>query len=299
MGQSFGGFCITTYLSFHPEGVREAFVFGGLPPSVNGPDPVYSRLYKRVEQRNKAYYAKYPEDIDRVKRIVKLLSRFGDETVRVQGGEGYMSARRFLGQGILFGKHAGIDQVHELVLRADTDLTQFGHITRPTVMAIEGNEGFDSNVIYALLHQPLYCSGPGIASNWSAERILSENPSFLLEKSLPSTNPVLFTGEMIYPFMFDSFAELKKLKTVGEILARADDWPELYDWDQLAKNEVPVYAAVYYDDMYVDFDLSMETARKIKSCKTFVTNAMYHNALRSKAEEVVKAVWALREDVID
>ena len=27
MGQSFGGFCILTYLSFYPEGLREAFLF--------------------------------------------------------------------------------------------------------------------------------------------------------------------------------------------------------------------------------------------------------------------------------
>lgn len=28
-----------------PEGLKEAFIFGGLPPLVNGPDPVYSRTY--------------------------------------------------------------------------------------------------------------------------------------------------------------------------------------------------------------------------------------------------------------
>lgn len=105
MGQSFGGFCCTTYLSFYPEGVKEAFLFGGLPPARDGPDDVYKALYKRVIDRNEKYYQKYPEDVERVKRIVKLLGRFGEETVRVQGGEGYMSPRRFLQLGILFGKH--------------------------------------------------------------------------------------------------------------------------------------------------------------------------------------------------
>lgn len=105
LGQSFGGFCCTTYLSFYPEGVKEAFMFGGLPPARDNPDDVYEKLYKRVKQRNIEYYQKYPEDVKRVKRIVELLGRFGDETVRVQGGEGFMSARRFLGLGILFGKH--------------------------------------------------------------------------------------------------------------------------------------------------------------------------------------------------
>lgn len=187
----------------------------------------------------------------------------------------------------------GLDQVHDLVLMADTDLTQFGHITRPTIMALEAQESFDSNVIYALLHEPIYCSGQ--ASNWSAERLRDAHPQF----NVDAEGPLFFTGEMIYPFMFDSFAELKKLKVVGEALAKTDDWPELYNWEQLAKNEVPMYAAVYYDDMYVDFDLSMETASKIKGCKTFVTNAMYHNAIRAKTDEVIKGVWALRDDVID
>lgn len=105
IGQSFGGFCCTTYLSFYPEALKEAFIFGGLPPLTGGPDQVYDRLYPRLEKRNEQYYAKYPEDIERVRRIVKFLSRFGDETVRVQGGEGHLSAARFLQLGISFGAH--------------------------------------------------------------------------------------------------------------------------------------------------------------------------------------------------
>lgn len=198
IGQSFGGFCCTTYLSFHPEGLKEAFMFGGLPPLRNNADEVYERLYARVRQRNEQYYAKYPEDVGRVKRIVKLLSRFGDETVRVQGGEGYMSARRFLQLGIYFGKHGGFDDVHNLVLRADTDLTQFGHLTRPVVIALEQAQSWDTNVIYALLHEPLYCQGESEPSNWSAQRLLEKFPEFDV-KRMDGDDPVYFTGEMIYP----------------------------------------------------------------------------------------------------
>lgn len=296
MGQSFGGFCSTTYLSFYPEGLKEAFLFGGLPPLRDNADEVYEKLYARVKLRNEAYYDKYPEDVARVKRIVKLLTRFGDTTVRVQGGEGYLSARRFLQLGIYFGKHGGFDDVHSLVLRADTDLSQFGHLTRPTVLALEHAQSWDTNVIYALLHEPLYCQGE--ASNWSAERLLEKFPAFSLA-NVDKNDPVFFTGEMIYPFMFDCYPELTKLKTVGHMLAEAKDWPKLYDIEQLKKNEVPTYAAVYVDDMYVDFDLSMETARTIKGCKPFVTNMMYHNGISAKTDEVLKEIFALRDDVID
>jgi pimeloyl-ACP methyl ester carboxylesterase len=296
MGQSFGGFCCTTYLSFYPEGVKEAFLFGGLPPLRDNADDVYERLYERVKQRNEAYYAKYPEDIARVHRIIKLLSRFGDSTVRVQGGEGSISARRFLQLGIYFGKHGGLDDVHEFVLRADTDLSQFGHLTRPTVLALENAQSWDTNVIYALLHEPLYCQGE--ASSWSAERLLENYPEFSLS-NVDSDKPVYFTGEMIYPFMFECYPELKKLKIVGDILAGENDWPRLYDVEQLRKNQVPTYAAVYHDDMYVDFDLSMETAKTIKGCKPFVTNSMYHNAISAKMNDVLKEIFARRDDVID
>lgn len=191
LGQSFGGFCITTYLSFYPEGVKEAFLFGGLPPLRNNPDEVYERLYERVKQRNESYYKKYPEDIARVHRIIKLLTRFGDTTVRVQGGEGFLSARRFLQLGIGFGRHGGLGDVHELVLRADTDLSQFGHLTRPTVLAVEATQSWDSNVIYALLHEPIYSQGE--ASNWSAERLLQKYPEFSL-RNIDDGKPVYFTG---------------------------------------------------------------------------------------------------------
>lgn len=99
--------------------------------------------------------------------------------------------------------------------------------------------------------------------------------------------------------MFDVYPELAKMKAVGEALAQEAEWPNLYDEEQLRKNEVPVYAAVYVDDMYVDYDLSMETARTIKGCKTFVTNTMYHNAIRAKSDEVLKQVFAMRDDVMD
>jgi hypothetical protein len=99
--------------------------------------------------------------------------------------------------------------------------------------------------------------------------------------------------------MCDDYFELTKLKEQANIVAKMDDWPVLYDEEQLAKNEVPVYAAVYIDDMYVDYGFSMDTAKKLKGCKTFITNMMYHDAVRSRMEEVTKNVFALRDDSID
>jgi proline iminopeptidase len=99
--------------------------------------------------------------------------------------------------------------------------------------------------------------------------------------------------------MFDSYDELNKIKNAADILAMTNDWPALYDEAKLAKNEVPVYAATYVEDMYVHYDYATNTAAKIKGIKQFITNVMYHNALRSKTDELMQQLFALREDTID
>jgi hypothetical protein len=58
-------------------------------------------------------------------------------------------------------------------------------------------------------------------------------------------------GEMIFPFQFDTMPELESLRSVADIIAQYSGWPELYDEWQLARNEVPLYATTYVDDMYV------------------------------------------------
>ncbi|PNS21336.1 hypothetical protein CAC42_1115 [Sphaceloma murrayae] len=295
-GQSFGGFISITYLSFYPEGLRESFIFGGLMPLVQDPDEVYRRLYKLLALRNKVYYQKYPEDVGRVKKVVGFLDGMSGGKVRLPSG-GKLTGRLFLKLGLGFGMHGGIDSVHSLVLQATNDLNLFGHLTRNTLSKIESSLGWEDNMIYSILHESIYTNGK--ASKWSAHRVMeNEYPDFSL-KRLDSSEPLYFTGEMVYPWLFDDCAELAKVKDVAEKIAADDDWPPLYDLEQLANNKVPVYAAAYVQDMYVDIAFSLETAAAIKNCNVFTTNVMYHNAIREKRKEVMDQLFALRDDVID
>ncbi len=60
LGQSFGGFCVLAYLSIAPDGLREAFFTGGLPPLSRPIDEIYARTYARVLERNRRFYASFP-----------------------------------------------------------------------------------------------------------------------------------------------------------------------------------------------------------------------------------------------
>ena len=131
-----------------------------------------------------------------------------------------------------------------------------------------------------MLHEACYTQG--FSSRWSAERVRGEYPEF----DVRSGERVLFTGEMIYPWMFEEISLLKPFAGAAEILARKEDWPHLYDPSVLEANRVPAAAAVYTNDMYVEREYSLETARSIRGLRPWVTDELEHNGLRSDGPRV-------------
>ena len=74
LGQSFGGFCTVTYLSFAPYGLREAFITGGLPGLSVTADDVYRRTYRTVTDKNRAHYERYPDDVAQAALVAQYLA---------------------------------------------------------------------------------------------------------------------------------------------------------------------------------------------------------------------------------
>jgi hypothetical protein len=107
-------------------------------------------------------------------------------------------------------------------------------------------------------------------------------------------DPLLFTGEMFYRWMFDEVRALRPFRGAAELLAAYDDWGPLYDPDRLAANEVPVLAAVYHDDMYVDAGLQLDTARRVGNVRTWVTNEFEHDGLRKDGPRVLGRLMDMR-----
>jgi hypothetical protein len=140
---------------------------------------------------------------------------------------------------------------------------------------------YEASPIFSLLQEALYCEGR--SSNWSAARIRNEFPEF----EPLSGETVLFTGEMSFPWMFDVFPRLAPLREVAELLAVRQDWPVLYDESVLAANKVPIVAAVYAEDMYVERKFSEAVAEKVPNLHIWLTDEWDHNALRSDDEAVV------------
>ncbi|MEM7029684.1 MAG: alpha/beta fold hydrolase, partial [Chloroflexota bacterium] len=114
LGQSYGGFCITHYLSAAPEGLREVFFTGGLPPICQSIDQVYQATYQRVIDKNAAYCDRYPDDMELAQLIVTYLAK---NDVHLPSGD-RLSPQRFQQLGLAFGGTGGFEQVHYLLEEA-------------------------------------------------------------------------------------------------------------------------------------------------------------------------------------
>ncbi|XP_006461414.1 hypothetical protein AGABI2DRAFT_185664 [Agaricus bisporus var. bisporus H97] len=289
LGQSFGGFCAITYLSFFSEGIKEVFTCGGLAPLVEEPDAVYTAIVPRVIKRNKIYYEKYPRDVQRVRNIMNYLET--NNVVLPNGGK--LTPQRWQQLGFDFGMTGGIDRVHQLVFRASRELETIGKIGYKTLQSVEHSQAFDGNPLFAIIHEAIYCQGR--ASRWSAERVVSQHTQFLWShvKDLGANEPIYFTGEMMFSSMFDDYAHLRPWKRAAHLLAQDSTWTPIYDLKQLSENKVKVTSATYYDDMYVDFNFAQDTAAKIKGTEQYITNQLFHDGVRAESKDVLKHLFAL------
>jgi pimeloyl-ACP methyl ester carboxylesterase len=263
LGQSFGGFCVTTYLSLAPEGLREAFITGGLPALGPHIDDVYRATYARTQERTRRYYARYPGDRARVR---DLHERLAAEDVRLPSGD-RLTSRRLRQLGSLLGMSDGAERLHA-ILELPSGSPGFLH-------DVEGALAFARNPLYAILHEASWADGG--ATRWSAERTLPAGYE---------QEPELFTGEHVYPWMFEEYDALAPLREAAELLAE-HEWPRLYDPERLAANEVPAAAAIYADDMYVERAFSEQTAAQVRGLRPWLTSEYEHNGLRVDGERIL------------
>jgi pimeloyl-ACP methyl ester carboxylesterase len=293
LGQSFGGFCTLTYLSLAPEGLSTALITGGLPSLDAHADDVYRAAYPRIERKVAAHYARYPQDVERARRIADHL--LTNDVVLPNGHR--LTAEGFQSLGILLGTGDGTHRLHHLLEGAFVRTPGGPALSDAFREQVQGQLSYASHPLYALVHEAIYAQDERPTA-WAAERVRAEFPRFDAAKALASDEPLLFTGETVHPWMFDCDPALRPLRETAELLAARTDWRPLYDPARLAANEVPVAAAVYHDDMYVDTAHSLATARAIRGLRTWVTDEFEHDGVRAAGPRVLDRLLALARNEV-
>ncbi|MFF3327514.1 alpha/beta fold hydrolase [Streptomyces sp. NPDC002889] len=288
LGQSFGGFCATHYLVAAPEGLRTVLIAGGLPSLDAHADDVYRAAYPRIQRKVEAHYDRYPQDVERARRIAVHLA----EHKTVLPGGYVLTPEAFQSLGILLGGEEGTHRLHYLLEDAFVRTGSGHQLSDAFQESVHATLSFAGHPLYALLHEAIYAQG-GRPTGWAAERVRAEFPQFDAAAALSGDGPLLFTGETIHPWHFEVDPALRPLGESAEILAARTDWAPLYDPAPLAANQVPVAAAVYHDDMYVDTAHSLQTARAVRGLRTWVTDEYEHDGVRAGGPRVLDRLLSL------
>ena len=277
LGQSFGGFCAVHYLSFYPDSLEKVFITGGLPPLDAHCDDIYRSTYKRVIFKNKVFFNTFPKAQLNARSIANHLIK---NKVYLPNGD-LLTVKRFQQLGLSLGFSDGMATLNYLFENAFINK----ELSYGFLKSFMSHQTFDTNPIFTVLHEACYAQN--FSTKWSAMRVLDEFSEFNPNEE----NQLLFTGEMLYPWMLDIYKNLKPFKGAANILANKDDWTELYDKNKLKLNKVPVFAAVYENDMYVDRNYSIETAESIGNIKVWETNKYEHNGLRSDGDYILSKLF--------
>jgi len=272
LGQSYGGFVTLTYLSQAPEGLVECFVTGGLPSPSALTREVYEHTLTTTVATNATYFSTWPQDRAVLRRILDLLATRDEHLPNAVA----LTPRLFQTIGDLLGFRNGQSQLHVMLADAfapssgpgDADL-----LTDVFLGEIARQVSFADDPLYAVLHESIYAQGE--ATNWAAAAVLAERP----ELAVDAAEPCLL-GEVIQPFLFDEDPALRPFAEVARILAERSDWPRLYDLDRLARNEVPVYAAVYQHDLFVPSSLSLRAVGEVGNVHAWLTPDYLHDGIR-------------------
>ncbi|WP_420082278.1 alpha/beta fold hydrolase [Streptomyces sp. JL4002] len=292
LGQSFGGFCTVRYLSSAPEGLAAALITGGLPSLTATADEVYRAACPRIEGKNTTHYGRYPMDVERARRIAAHLA---ERPAELPGGH-VLTVEAFQSLGILLGGGDGSHELHYLLEDAFVPTPAGPALSDAFLESARSLLSFAGHPLYALLHEAIYAQDPAAPTAWAADRVLAEHPRFDARKALAGDDPLLFTGETIHPWHFTTDPALAPLRETADLLAARTGWEPLYDPRRLAANEVPVAAAVYHDDMYVDAGHSLQTARSIRGLRTWVTDEFEHDGLRAGGPRVLDRLLSLVRD---
>lgn len=285
LGQSYGGFLTLCNLSTFPDGVAAAFTCGGIPHVPACAAEVYAHTFPRMVQKTEGWYKRYPKDQERMSLLADVAAA---QDIKLPDGSP-LSVRRLqlLGGGL--GMKPAPERLHVLL---DTAFNE-GDGSAESALAAAGGDsskvslslGFLYNVmnqtatpanpLYWTLQEFIYADGElAEPIRWAAAHEAASRPEFD-----PAARPLMMFGEAMFPWMFEEDPALKPFAAAMDVLMEDTRFGGLYDTDRLAANTVPLQAAVYFDDLYVDATLQLDTLSRVGASHAWVTNEFEHDGL--------------------
>ena len=286
LGQSYGGFINTAYLSTAPEGLASVMITAGLPSVTEHAIETYRKTWPLTHKRNRQMYETFPGLAERTWDVAVHLESHDEHLVT---GE-RLTPERMRMLGIILGYSYGPQSLHFLFEDPFTTVRGTKKLTSRFLIQASQQLSFSSNPLYGILHESIYGGTSGGPTGWAAHRARAEFPQFAIPGTADSPysserearragEDMLFSGEHVFPWQMTQDPALAPVADAINIVA-GRHFPSLYDLEVLAENTVPATGWVYWDDMFVPAALSLDTAERIKGFKPLITNDYHHDGLR-------------------
>ncbi len=242
LGQSFGGFTSLTYLSIAPEGLAEALITGGLSPIGRPVDDIYGATYVRRARGEPALLRPLP-------------GRPGARPRDPPAARGARTSgsRRATGSPPAGSASWACGWATAPASSSSTTCSSCPFGSPAFLHDVEEAVRWARNPIYATLHESSYADG--VADPLVGRTACCPTRSRSERGASPPSTSSRGCGR--------TTAGCARTARPRELLAE-HPWPRLYDADRLRRNEVPVAATIYVDDVYVERAFAEETAAAVR-----------------------------------
>lgn len=273
LGNSFGAACASSYLSYFPSGLRRVHLAGAVPEPKMDVDAFNRLTFQLLAQRQRQLFRAIPWMKDRVEEVADHLDNHDE---RMPTGE-RLSATRMKMAGVLLGEEDDFALLANLFeapftthggekrLRGDF-LAQLGSIISLETMPL-----------WAVIHETVMAR-PGNAVNWSADRIWREEFYDL---------PLL--GNHFFRTHFEEDPALMPFyEAVDQVHHRTDLKAQAQD---TSANTVPAVAILYEKDVFIPYELTIQSARKTPDLQVWTNSEWFHDGIWAHGAEVARGLF--------
>lgn len=287
LGNSFGGICVASYLSYFPEHIGRAMLTGSVPPFGVTPDEYNTAMFELLAQRVERFYAAVPWAEARVREVCHHLDT-NEETL--PSGE-RLTAERFRFVGVALGEEGGFDKLATLLEAPFYTAGGVRRLRTDFLVGVQSAVSVEANPMWAVVHEQIFGGLPGGPVRWSAARVAEQVDGFSLDADPRSAEKFYPLGNAFFPFHFEQDPALRPFYEPVSQLAEKDDWRPSVDADRLRRNAVPTAALLYRDDMFIPFDFATARAAEIPNLVVTTHPTYQHDGMYLHGGELFRQVF--------
>lgn len=272
-GNSFGGLCVASYLSYFPESIGHAFITGSGIPLEFDPDEFHRITFKLLIERQNLLFDTIPNLGERIQEVSEYLAK--NQVVMPTGER--LTPERFKMIGVLLGEEGDFERIAQLLEAPFTSVLGTKRIRTDFLWELNSVISLEKTPLWAVIQETMLAK-PGTSSNWSAERVKETMQSLRL------------FGNHFYQWHFSQDPALIPFKNAVDSLASFTGYEPITIPNVLIENEVPSIALFYEHDLFMPPQWFLPPTEKVPNVRTLMDSEHLHDGIYTDGASIFKTL---------